>query len=134
MSDWLEADEEEGLFAYPRAKQIALTRLVAGEEYNSGLVEVERGHALFFALEEKIDPLPQEFDAVREDIIAGLLARRAEQAARARQSDEWLATLRAGTATLDSLTADGAFTPVDAGYIHRFDTEHPAAPSSRSPS
>ncbi len=126
VSDWLEADEEEGLFAYPRAKQIALTRLVAGEEYNSGLVEVERGHALFFALEEKIDPLPQEFDAVREDIIAGLLARRAEQAARARR-DEWLATLRAGTATLDSLTADGAFTPVDAGYIHRFDTEHPAA-------
>lgn len=126
LSDWLEADEEEGLFAYPRAKQVALTRLVAGEEYNSGLVEVERGHALFFALEEKVDPLPQEFEAVKEDIIAGLLARRAAQAARERR-DEWLATLRTGSGTLDSLTADGAFTPVDAGYIHRFDTEHPGA-------
>ena len=126
ISGWLEADKEEGLFAYPRAKQIALTRLAAGEEYNSGLVEVERGHALFFALEEKIDPLPQEFEDVKDDIIASLLARRAEQKARERR-DEWLAALRTGAETLDSLTADGAFAPVDAGYINRFDTEQPAA-------
>ena len=126
VSDWLEADEQEGLFAYPRAKQVALTRLVAGEEYNSGLVEVDRGHALFFALEEKVDPLPQEFDAVKDDIIAGLLAQNAEQAARARQS-EWLDALRAGTATLDSLTTASAFTLVDAGYVNRFDTEQPGA-------
>jgi len=125
VTPWLDAGKEEGLLAWPRARQVALTRLLAGEELNSGLVEVEHGHALFFSIDERQPSRQFKFDEVKEDVVAALVAGRAAQAAR-RRHQEWLNLLRTGARTLDELTGDGAFEVVDAGYINRYDSELPA--------
>ncbi len=125
VTPWLDADKEEGLLAWPRARQVALTRLLAGEELNSGLVEVDRGHALFFSVAERQPSTQLAFDAVREDVVATLVARRAAETARKRHQ-EWLNQLRTGGKTLDQLAGDGVFEIVDAGYINRYDSELPA--------
>lgn len=125
VTPWLDADKEEGLLAWPRARQVALTRLLAGEELNSGLVEVEHGHALFFSIDERRPSRQLKFDEVREDVVAALVARRAAEAARKRHQ-EWLNALRTGASTLDQLAEDGVFEIVDAGYINRYDSELPA--------
>lgn len=126
VTPWLDADKEEGLLAWPRARQVALTRLLAGEELNSGLVEVEQGHALFFSIDERRPSRQLKFDEVREDAVAALVARRAAEAANKRHQ-EWLNVLRTGAKTLDQLAEeDGVFEIVDAGYINRYDSELPA--------
>ncbi len=126
VTPWLDADKKEGLLAWPRARQVALTRLLAGEEFNSGLVEVERGHALFFAIEERQPSTQLAFDAVKDDVVATLTARRAGEAARKRHR-EWLDSLQAGGKTLEQLAGDGVFEIVDADYIHRYNSELPVA-------
>ncbi len=80
-SDWLSADDSEGLFAHPRVKQAAFDPELREQALNSEVFELTPGHFVVIHIDAYQAPQTQPFEQVEEQIVATLRSEKAAQLA-----------------------------------------------------
>ncbi|MFK7816066.1 MAG: SurA N-terminal domain-containing protein, partial [Gammaproteobacteria bacterium] len=127
---FLTAASNEGIFAYPKVKNLAFSEDILIEKLNSDLLEVADGHVIAMrVLDHKVSQQKPIAD-VQEDIKSILTVQKAAQAT-SEQGKELFLKVKSGT-SIDTIAADNGLEVIAHGAIRRDDNRVPAGLSQHA--
>jgi peptidyl-prolyl cis-trans isomerase D len=127
---YLNAASSEGIFAYPKVKNLAYSDDVLIEKLNSELIEVADGHVIAMrVLEHKVSE-QKPIESVKEDIKNIITVRKAAEAT-SEQGKELFLKVKGGT-SIEAIAAENDLEVITHGAIRRDDNRVPAGLSQHA--
>ncbi len=130
QTEFLTSNDNDGIFAYPKIKNLAFSDDVLVEKLNSDLIQVADGHAIAFRVTEHKVSEQQPLAEISDDIKNLLRIRKAAENA-SKQGSELFLKLKGG-ASLDTLASENNLEVVGHGAIRRDDNRVPFQISDRA--
>jgi peptidyl-prolyl cis-trans isomerase D len=127
---YLNAASSEGIFAYPKVKNLAYSDDVLIEKLNSDLIEVADGHVIAMrVLEHKVSE-QKPIDSVKDDIKNIITVRKAAEAT-SEQGKELFLKVKGGT-SIETIAAENNLEVISHGALRRDDNRVPAGLSQHA--
>ncbi len=129
-TDYLTAENDEGIFAFPKVKNLAFSDDILVEKLNSDLIEVADGHVIAMrVLEHKVSQ-QKPIASVQNEIKSILTVRKAAEAT-SEQGKELFLKIKGGT-SIDTIAAENDLELISHGAIRRDDNRVPAGLSQHA--
>ncbi|MGH1538614.1 MAG: peptidyl-prolyl cis-trans isomerase, partial [Gammaproteobacteria bacterium] len=129
-TEFLSAESNDGIFAYPKVKTLAFSEDVLLENLNSDIIEVADGHVIAIRLLERKPAEQKPLADVREEIKNILTVRKAAEAT-SEKGKELFLKMKEG-ASLESVATDNGLEMVAHGDIRRDDNRISASVSQHA--
>lgn len=124
QTEFLSNGNNDGLFAYPKVKNLAFTADVLTEKLNSDLIEVADGHVIAFRVLEHNAAQQKPLADVKEDITNFLTISKAAQATN-EQGKELFLKMKTGT-SMEDVASENGLEVIAHGALRRDDNRVPA--------
>ncbi|MEM7400586.1 MAG: SurA N-terminal domain-containing protein [Pseudomonadota bacterium] len=130
QTEFLATANNNGIFAFPKVKNIAFSNDVLEEKLNSDLIEVADGHVLVVRVEEHKKAEQRPIESVQDDIKNLLTVRKAAENTTKLGSELFL-KLKGGT-SLESIASENNLEIISHGAVRRDDNRVPGEISQRA--
>ena len=124
-TNWLAANSNAEIFAYPKIKNLAFSEDIVTENLNSELIEVSDGHVIAFRLADYQASKQKPLSDVAIEINLTLKVQKAAEQSLAK-GEEFLAQMKSGT-KLENISTNNNLELVSHGALRRDDNRVPQA-------